>query len=78
VTDTESAPARYQLQVTGPAARALAGRLPDKIAAAVCEFITTALLENPRGLGKRLVLPPYEPKAGQPVTKLANEVKRRP
>jgi len=50
----------FKLRITGPAARALAGRLPDKIAAAVHEFITTALLDNPRRLGKRLRLPPYE------------------
>jgi mRNA-degrading endonuclease RelE of RelBE toxin-antitoxin system len=47
--------------VAGPAARALAGHLPEKIAAAVYEFIiTTTLLENPRRVGKRLVLPPFE------------------
>lgn len=51
---------RYQLRITGPAARALAGRLPEKISAAVYEFITTALLENPRRVGKKLLLPPYE------------------
>jgi mRNA-degrading endonuclease RelE of RelBE toxin-antitoxin system len=51
---------RYQLRITGPAARALAGRLPEKIAAAVYEFVTTTLLENPHRLGKRLLLPPYE------------------
>ena len=51
---------RYQLQVAGPAARALAGRLPQKIAAAVYEFITTSLLDNPHRVGKRLLLPPFE------------------
>ena len=51
---------RYRLQVTGPAARALAGRLPEKIAAAVYEFLTTTLLENPHRVGKRLLLPPFE------------------
>lgn len=50
----------FDLRITGPAARALAGRLPEKIAAAVHEFITTALLDNPHRLGKRLLLPPYE------------------
>jgi mRNA interferase RelE/StbE len=44
VTDPD--PGRYRLQVAGPAARALAGRLPEKVAAAVYEFITTALVEN--------------------------------
>ena len=51
---------RYRLQVTDPAARALAGRLPEKIAAAVYEFITTALLADPHRVGKRLLLPPFE------------------
>jgi mRNA-degrading endonuclease RelE of RelBE toxin-antitoxin system len=50
----------FELRITGPAARALAGRLPEKIAAAVHEFITTTLLDNPHRLGKRLLLPPYE------------------
>lgn len=50
----------YQLRVSGPAARALARALPEKIAAAVYEFITTTLLENPRRLGRPLMLPPYE------------------
>jgi len=58
VTDPE--PIRYRLEVTGPAAHALAGHLPAKIAAAVYEFITTTLMENPRRVGKRLVLPPFE------------------
>ena len=51
---------RYQLRIAGPAARALAGRLPEKIAAAVYEFITTTLLENPHRVGKRLLLSPFE------------------
>src|SRR5262249_14963393 len=50
----------FKLRITGPAARALAGRLPEKIAVAVHEFITTTLLDNPRRLGKRLRLPPYD------------------
>ncbi|MEV8505268.1 type II toxin-antitoxin system RelE/ParE family toxin [Actinoplanes sp. NPDC051475] len=57
---TDPEPARYRLQVAGPAARALAGHLPEKIAAAVYEFITTTLLENPHRVGKRLMLPPFE------------------
>lgn len=57
---TQPDPGRNQLRVTGPAARALAGRLPEKIAAAVYEFITTALLQNPHRVGKRLLLPPFE------------------
>jgi len=58
VIDAE--PTRYRLQISGPAARALAGHMPEKIAAAVYEFITTTLLENPRRVGKRLILPPFE------------------
>jgi mRNA-degrading endonuclease RelE of RelBE toxin-antitoxin system len=50
----------FTLRITGPAARALAGRLPEKVATAVYEFITTTLLNNPHRLGKRLLLPPYE------------------
>lgn len=50
----------FELRITGPAARVLAGRLPEKIAAAVHEVITTTLLDNPHRLGKRLLLPPYE------------------
>jgi mRNA interferase RelE/StbE len=49
----------YALRVTGPAARTLAGRLPEKVASAVHEFITTTLLDNPQRIGKRLLLPPY-------------------
>ena len=56
---TGPAPGRYRLQVTGPAARALAGRIPEKVAPAVYEFITTTLLENPHRVGKRLLLPPF-------------------
>ncbi len=50
---------RYVLRITGPAARTLAGRLPEKVAAAVYEFITTATLDNPRRVGRQLLLPPY-------------------
>ncbi|GAA2685314.1 type II toxin-antitoxin system RelE family toxin [Actinoplanes palleronii] len=57
---TRPDPDRYRLQVTGPAARALDGRLPEKIAAAAYEFITTVLLDNPHRVGKRLLLPPFE------------------
>jgi mRNA-degrading endonuclease RelE of RelBE toxin-antitoxin system len=51
---------RYRLRVTGPAARALIERLPETVAAAAYEFITSALLDNPRRVGKRLLLPPFE------------------
>ena len=38
----------------------MAGRPPEKIAAAVYELITTTLLDNPQRVGKRLPLPPFE------------------
>ncbi|MFV2086612.1 MULTISPECIES: type II toxin-antitoxin system RelE family toxin [unclassified Micromonospora] len=50
----------YQIRIAGPAARALAGRLPEKVATAVYEFVTTVLINNPHRLGKPLMLPPYE------------------
>jgi mRNA interferase RelE/StbE len=50
----------YRLVVTRPAARVLADRLSEKVATAVYEFLTTALIQNPYRLGKRLLLPPYE------------------
>jgi mRNA-degrading endonuclease RelE of RelBE toxin-antitoxin system len=50
----------YHLRITGPAARALAARLPEKVAAAVYEFLTTVLVSNPHRLGKQLLLPPYK------------------
>lgn len=59
--DGESTPSNgpYALRVTGPAAPTLAGRLPEKVASAVHEFITTTLLDNPQRIGKRLLLRPY-------------------
>lgn len=47
------------MRITGPAARALPSRLPEKVAAAVYEFISATLLQNPQRLGKQLLLPPY-------------------
>ncbi|MGH2873814.1 MAG: type II toxin-antitoxin system RelE family toxin [Solirubrobacteraceae bacterium] len=44
----------YELVVTPPAARALAQRLPEPVAAAVIEFITTTLIHQPRRVGKEL------------------------
>jgi mRNA-degrading endonuclease RelE of RelBE toxin-antitoxin system len=46
--------------MTRTAARALASRLPEKIAVAVHEFVTGPLLDNPQRLGKRLLQPPFE------------------
>lgn len=47
-------PDRYELRVAGPAARALAKRLPEAAAAAVVEFITGPLLDNPQRMGAPL------------------------
>ena len=46
--------ARYELIVTPPARRALAERLPEPVAAAVIDFLTTALIADPRRVGKPL------------------------
>lgn len=44
----------YELVLTPPARRALTERLPEAVAAAVIEFITTALVRQPRRVGKPL------------------------
>ncbi len=44
----------YELVVTGPAWRALTGRIPEAVADAVVEFLTTALVDHPRRAGKPL------------------------
>ena len=44
----------YELIVAGPAARAIAETLPELVAAAVIDFITGSLLENPRRVGREL------------------------
>ncbi|MST31764.1 type II toxin-antitoxin system RelE/ParE family toxin [Acidimicrobiaceae bacterium USS-CC1] len=51
---------RYRLRVAGPAARALAELLPEKVAAAAYEFITEPLLDAPHRVGKPLA-PPMAP-----------------
>jgi mRNA interferase RelE/StbE len=50
VSDAEG----YQLLVTPPAARALAEGLPEAVARAVIEFLTTALVREPHRVGKPL------------------------
>lgn len=50
----------YQLRITRPAARALAGRIPEKVATAVYEFLTSVLVGDPHRVGKQLLLPPYQ------------------
>lgn len=44
----------YELVVTPPAARALQSGLPEAVAAAVIEFLTGALIADPRRVGKPL------------------------
>ncbi len=49
-----SAAGEYELIVTPPAARAIAENLSEPVAAAVIEFLTTALIREPRRVGKPL------------------------
>ena len=44
----------YELVLTPPAIRALQSTLPEAVAAAVIEFMTGPLVENPRRVGKML------------------------
>ena len=42
---------RYEIVVAGPAAKTIAGELPESVAAAVIELITGPMLDNPRRVG---------------------------
>jgi len=44
----------YELIVSGPAARAIGEGLPATVSAAVVEFITGALIDNPTQVGRQL------------------------
>jgi mRNA interferase RelE/StbE len=44
----------YELVLTPPARRALTERLPESVAAAVVDFLTSALVEAPHRVGKPL------------------------
>lgn len=44
----------YELVLTPPARRALTERLPEAVATAVIEFLTTASVRQPRRVGKPL------------------------
>ena len=44
----------YELVLTPPAVRAIQFGLPEGVAAAVIEFLTGALMDNPRRVGKPL------------------------
>lgn len=46
--------ASYELVLTPPARRALTEQLPEAVAAAVIDFLTTALVTNSRRVGKPL------------------------
>lgn len=50
---------QYEVRFTRSARRSLTHDLPEKIAAAAFEFITGALADNPRKLGKQLNEPLY-------------------
>lgn len=45
---------QYELVVTPPAARSTAEHLPEAVATAVIEFMTTSLIREPRRVGKQL------------------------
>lgn len=49
-----NADADYELVVTPPAARAISEQLPEPVAAAVIEFLTSSLIREPRRVGKQL------------------------
>ena len=44
----------YELVLTAPARRALADRLPEAVVTAVIDFLTSALVREPRRVGKPL------------------------
>ena len=47
-------PAEYELVLTPPAGQALTGKLPEPVATAVIEFLTTSLIRQPYRMGKPL------------------------
>lgn len=49
-----SAEDSYELVVTPPAAKAISDQLPEAVAAAVIEFLTSSLIREPRRVGKPL------------------------
>jgi mRNA interferase RelE/StbE len=51
VSDAEG---EYELVLTPPARRALTEHLPEAVAGAVIDFLTTALVRQPRRVGKPL------------------------
>ncbi len=49
-----SEPQPYELQVSASAVRIIQLKLPEAVAAAVIEFITSSLLDSPHRVGKEL------------------------
>ena len=47
-------PEPYELVLTPPAQRTIAEKLPEAVAAAVIDFLTTALVDSPYRVGKQL------------------------
>jgi mRNA-degrading endonuclease RelE of RelBE toxin-antitoxin system len=47
-------PEPYELVLTPPEQRAIAEKLPEPVAVAVIDFLTTALVTNPQRVGKPL------------------------
>jgi mRNA-degrading endonuclease RelE of RelBE toxin-antitoxin system len=47
-------PERYELVLTPPATRAIREKLPEPVAVAVIDVLTTALVGNPHRVGKAL------------------------
>ena len=47
-------PGEYELVLTPPARGALTGKLPEPVATAVIEFLTTSLIRQPYRMGKPL------------------------
>jgi mRNA-degrading endonuclease RelE of RelBE toxin-antitoxin system len=50
-------PSRYLVELLGPARRSIAEQLPEAVAAAVVQFCTSPLAENPQRVGKPLFGP---------------------
>lgn len=47
-------PEPFELVLTPPAVRAIQSTLPEAVAAAAIDFLTGALIDNPRRVGKEL------------------------
>lgn len=47
-------PTDYELVITPPARRAITDRLPEAVATAVINFLTTTLIANPHRVGRQL------------------------